>query len=325
VRIESIELHHVRIPFKRAFRHATKERNHSDAILVALRSGDGLIGYGEILPRPYLTGETIETVHDHHGPELARRWVGSSLESRERLLEFARTELDLATAHLGTFSGFELALMDLGGRSFGSPVVELLGRSAGASLPAGVVVGFEVATDELERYCATLRMAGRRHVKLKVGLPDDHQRAEIVLRILRPEGGLRIDVNGIWSVEEALTNLDGLADLELASVEQPVRKEDFAGLRRVREVTGLPVMADESLCSLADARRLLEEDAVDIFNIRLGKCGGFLGSLRLSDLAAEHGLSCHLGTLVGETGILSRASEIFGSCVEGFACLEGKG
>jgi len=96
-------------------------------------------------------------------------------------------------------------------------------------------------------------------------------------------------------------------------------------MRRVREATGLPVMADESLCSLADARRLLAADAVDIFNVRLGKCGGFLGSLRLVALAAEHGLSCHLGTLVGETGILSRAAEIFGSHIEGFACLEGKG
>ena len=53
--------------------------------------------------------------------------------------------------------------------------------------------------------------------------------------------------------------------------------------------------------------------------------GGFLGSLRLANLAADEGLSCHLGTLVGETGILSRASEIFGSRVGGFACLEGKG
>ena len=84
-------------------------------------------------------------------------------------------------------------------------------------------------------------------------------------------------------------------------------------------------MADESLCTIEDAQELIRMQAADIFNIRLGKCGGFLASLRLVELAQASGLDCHLGTLVGETGILSRAAEIFGRRVPGFACLEGKG
>lgn len=325
MRIESIELRHVRIPFKRAFQHATKERNASDAVIIALRDEKGRLGHGEVLPRPYLTGESIESVLERDGPELAERWAGRSLTSRAELVEFARTELDLAAERLAVFSGFEVALLDLGGRAFDFPAGDVLGRPPGHPLPAGVVVGFEISSEKLERYCATLRMAGRKHVKLKVGLPDDHERADTVLRVLEPEGGLRLDANGIWSADEAIEHLRALSDLRLASIEQPVSKDDVEGLRRVREATGLAVMADESLCSLEDARSLLAGDAVDIFNIRLGKCGGFLGSLRLAELAAEKGLSCHLGTLVGETGILSRAAEIFGARVEGFACLEGKG
>ena len=83
-------------------------------------------------------------------------------------------------------------------------------------------------------------------------------------------------------------------------------------------------MADEGVCSLADADRLIEEEAADLFNLRLGKCGGVLASARLAERARAHGIECNLGTLVGETGILSRAAEVFGRFIPGFACLDGK-
>jgi methylaspartate ammonia-lyase len=76
--------------------------------------------------------------------------------------------------------------------------------------------------------------------------------------------------------------------------------------------TGVAVVADESLCSLEDGQRLAAAQAADGFNIRIAKCGGFLACLRLVKLANEAGLRCQMGTLVGETGILSRAAEIFG-------------
>jgi len=109
------------------------------------------------------------------------------------------------------------------------------------------------------------------------------------------------------------------------SVEQPIAAGDLAGLRRIREETGIPVMADESVCTLDDADRVIEARAADVFNVRLGKCGGVLGSRRLVERAHQAGISCHLGALVGQTGILCRASEVFGRFVPGFVCLEGKG
>ena len=84
-------------------------------------------------------------------------------------------------------------------------------------------------------------------------------------------------------------------------------------------------MADESVCSFQDAERLIEMEAADIFNVRLGKHGGVLGAARIASLASEAGLSCNLGTLVGETAVLSRAAELFGRFVPGFVCLDGKG
>ncbi|WP_437656385.1 mandelate racemase/muconate lactonizing enzyme family protein [Sorangium sp. So ce1182] len=321
--VESFELHRIQIPLKTAFKHARYERTATDAVIVALRSSDGEVGFGEVLPRDYVTGETIEGVLGALGPAMGARFVGQRFTQREEVVHHLRRELDVAGRSLATFSGFELALLDLAGKSLGFALGDVLGGAVRPPLPAGVVIGFEVGTTALPRYCAVLRLSARRHIKVKVGLRDDRERLAIVSSLLKTP--LRIDANGAWaSAEEAIRSLRAMREIPIASVEQPLPPRDLEGARRIREETGLPVMADEAVCTLEDADRLISGRAADIFNIRLGKCGGVLGSLRLVERARASGLGCHLGTLVGETGLLTRAAEVFGRCVPGFDCLDGK-
>ncbi|HEY1528399.1 MAG TPA: enolase C-terminal domain-like protein [Candidatus Angelobacter sp.] len=217
-----------------------------------------------------------------------------------------------------------MALLDLAGKAFSFAAGDVLGRGVGPELEAGVVIGFDVPMEKLEKYCLWLRLAGRRHIKMKVGRRDDLRRLQIVNAVLGPTVPIRVDANGAWSVDEAISQVRRMRYLNVCSVEQPVAAHDLDAMRNVREKTGMPVVADESLCSLGDACSIVNARAADVFNIRIAKCGGFLASLDLVKLAKDSGLSCQLGTLVGETGILSRASEIFGERVEGFRFLEGK-
>ena len=62
MRIDGVSLRFVRIPFKHAFSHALKQRTEAETVLVTVRSTNGTTGIGEIVPRPYLTGETLESV-----------------------------------------------------------------------------------------------------------------------------------------------------------------------------------------------------------------------------------------------------------------------
>ena len=326
MRVEAIALHRVSIPFKHAFGHALKRRTHADTILVVARSRAGAVGLGEIVPRPYLTGETIDSVMETAAPARARRWAGAEVVSRDDLVARLASDLDGAGRELATLGGFELALLDLASKELGFPLSDVLGGEAGPDLPPGVVIGFEVDTPALKKHCALLRLAGRRHIKVKVGRADDLDRLEIIARSLGADLALRLDANGAWPVDDAIAQLSVMRDrFRIESVEQPVAGDDLAGMRRVRVETGLRVMADESLCTADDARRLIDEGAADVFNIRVGKCGGFLGSLRLVQMARAAGIGLHLGALVGETGVLSAAAELFGRHVAGFACIEGKG
>jgi L-alanine-DL-glutamate epimerase-like enolase superfamily enzyme len=327
MQISSVALHRVAIGFRSAFRHARSERSGTEAVIVALGARSGQVGYGEILPRDYVTGETVQLVLGKTAPRLAWQILGARFHGRDEVVAFLRATLERAGRDLACFAGFELALLDLAGQVFDFPLGAVLGARAGVELPAGVVIGLETETRKLPRYCAALRLSGRQHVKVKVGVDDDLERLSIVSSVFG-HAPLRLDANGAWgSAGDAIRALRGMIDREIpvASVEQPIAAGDLAGLRRIREETGIPVMLDESVCTLQDADRVIEAGAADVFNIRLGKCGGVLGSLRLVERAHRAGISCHLGALVGQTGILCRASEVFARFVPGFGCLEGKG
>jgi L-Ala-D/L-Glu epimerase len=326
MRVDSIELFHVRIPFKGSFKHALKERREADAVLIAVHGASGQTGWGEIVPRDYLTGETLAEVFAEDAPARAKSLLGTNFESFEALKTGLEKQLETAGRRLATLGGFELALIDLFGKEFQIPAHRFLGAAElGPELPAGVVIGFEVDTAALPKHCAMLRMAGKKHLKVKVGLDDDLERLALIQRAFGPTHPIRLDANAAWTVPEAIDRLLAMKRFAIASIEQPIAARDYAGLREIREKTGTPVMADESLCSEEDARRLILEKAADVFNVRVGKCGGLIGSQRIVELARAQGLGCHLGALVGETGILSAAAEIFGRAVPVFDCLEGKG
>lgn len=318
MRAEAFELLRLRIPLKTAFGHAAHTREVSDGYLVLAHDAAGRVGLGEIQARTYVTGEDPERV-----PEIFEGLVtpllGQALD--HPALNRARLAAD---RKLACFGGLELALLDLEAQTQGVPLGEFLGP-LGPELPAGVVIGFEVATSELKKHCTMLRFKGRhQHVKVKVGHPDDRARLEVISQSL---GGLplRLDANGEWTADQAVQVLRGLTGIPIHSVEQPVAAGDVAGLARVRRESGLKVMADESVVTLADAHALFQAQAVDYLYVRLGKVGGLLGAQALVQAAEAAGVGCLLGTMVGETGVLSTATERFGRRVPGFPCLDGKG
>jgi muconate cycloisomerase len=118
---------------------------------------------------------------------------------------------------------------------------------------------------------------------------------------------LRIDANCAWTAETGIAQLKAMEEFRLAGVEQPVPGEDIDGMAAITATGLVPVVADESLCSLADAETLIARRACDVFNLRVSKCGGLYNTGRIHAAAREAGLKCQLGAQVGETGILSAA------------------
>jgi muconate cycloisomerase len=174
-------------------------------------------------------------------------------------------------------------------------------------------------------YPLVYRLAGFAHVKLKVGIAgqDDVKRTKTIRRWLGGRIDLRLDANEAWDPCEVAERIGELEPFGITSVEQPVRHEDVACLAAVREQVNTPVMLDESLCGEVDAERAVQGGWCDLFNLRLSKCGGFIPSLRLAQLAKRHGLGYQLGCQVGETAILSAAGRHFATSISDLRYVEG--
>lgn len=149
---------------------------------------------------------------------------------------------------------FDLALLDAVGQSLRQPISAVLGGESGPELPAGVLVGFEHPTAKLARYCATLRLSGKKRVNVKVGLGDDSDRLVQVFKTLP----LRLDANAAWTVQEAIDPLKELRSVApIASIEQPIEAADIEGLHRIQRETGIPVMLARDGARMGDVVAIL--------------------------------------------------------------------
>jgi muconate cycloisomerase len=134
---------------------------------------------------------------------------------------------------------------------------------------------------------------------------------------------LRVDANEAWHAEELLAKATSLRPFNVSCIEQPVPHAEVSALTSLREQLGVPVMLDESLTSMADARAAIDGKTCDLFNIRLSKCGGYLASLRWAAMAHAAGLGYQLGCHPGETGVLSAAGRHWACSVANIRYVEG--
>jgi L-alanine-DL-glutamate epimerase-like enolase superfamily enzyme len=113
MRPSGFELWRLSIPLKGGFAHAASARTTSELALVAVHDGEGRVGWGEALPRTYVTGEDLDTLLGADAPKLAEAWLGREIADMDELLAMLRRELPADRYGLSCFGAFELALLDL--------------------------------------------------------------------------------------------------------------------------------------------------------------------------------------------------------------------
>lgn len=342
-RIQSLHAFHVGIRLKKPIRHASYSRTLNDTLIVRCELSDGSVGWGEGLPRPYVTGETIDSAMrqltgsnfdvlsdcDFSDPvavvNAVSEWQPNATAAQG---EKARSEESAGMESGGCDpqkSGFgnsvrcalELAVLDASTRSVGvsvSHVIQTLAEPLGlkqvcSSLRYSGVVTSSAGRIAQLRSALKMRLFGFKAVKVKVGHPESCDRKLLarVRRIVGSKIDVRLDANEAWKPEDAAKNINELLPFDISCIEQPLADSDRSHLAALRRKVGVPIMLDESLCSIADANDAIATESCDAFNIRLSKCGGIANSLQIMKVAKANGVFVQLGCLVGETGILSAA------------------
>ncbi|MFM9960973.1 MAG: dipeptide epimerase [Planctomycetaceae bacterium] len=344
MQLRRLTAYHVRIPLKHKVRHASHSREETDSLVMRCELDNGAIGWGEGLPRPYVTGETIDNVWSLLAESDLARQLAEPFDGLAQAIKLSdRIKLAIADCECpfverGCFGNsarcaIELSLLDAVARAEGVPLSRLteLLPEAIAIRESHSQVRYSAAITAMSPWATLvrawkIRLYGFHQCKVKVGVEDVDDADQLRrLRKILPIGrvDLRIDANEAWTCENLESKLAPLRPFGLTSLEQPVPHQDVAGLAKLRGQIGVPLMLDESLCCLTDAHRAIDSGTCDLFNIRLSKCGGFVSSLRLAALAHQAGLAYQLGCQVGETGILSAAGRHFACSVANIRYLEG--
>lgn len=313
-RIIAYSLHAVELPFRGKFEHAASSRESSSSLFLEITLDDGTRGWGEALPRSYVTGESRDSACALLAESILPHLPGMEFGSFDDLTKFlARCDgvapadwVSPDTPQSAAWCAVDLALLDAFGKHFGCAPFGPISPE----LPAGFRYSGVLTSSRSWKQTAQLfayRLLGYRALKLKV---DEQSGPAEIARISRLAGKrieLRADVNMGWSVSQALEKMPALAREGVRSFEQPLAADDFEGAARLVSETGLDVMADESLNTRQTLERLIEAGACTAISARISKCGGLIATLARCREAREAGIWIQIGCQVGESSVLSAA------------------
>src|SRR5215207_1105252 len=314
--VTELQLFAVDLPFKTAFRHAAAARTTSESLFLRVGLDSGVDGWGEALPRAYVSGESRQDAFTLLRDQVLPALVGRTFQSLPEVVSFlekcdgkappewVRPDVPQTSA----WCCVDLALLDTFGRETGQPASPG-GQPSRGSLEryrySGVVSagrGWPYAKSLLK-----MRAFGFPHIKLKLGQDGAPQAARTARRLLGRRVDLRVDANMAWGVEQALEVIKQLRTVGIRSFEQPIAAGDLSGLARLVAESSAGIVVDEGLTDRESLQAFISHQACTGANVRISKCGGLVGAYARCREALDAGLVLQVGCQVGESSLLSAA------------------
>ena len=287
------------LPLKHTFTIARSSESVAATAVVRLR-WNGLEGLGESAPSERYAENVASVCEGLRGLEL-----GDDPYAMDALLE----GLPPAQA-----CGLDIALHDLVGKDVDRPLWRLLGLDPSRTPRTSFTIGIA----SLDETVAKVREVGAHPViKVKLGTGAELETLDAIRAIYT--GTIRVDANEGWTPERAVELLRAMERYEIEFCEQPIPAGQPERLRWIRERSPIPIVADEDARDARDLPAL--HGAVDGVNVKLVKCGGIRGGLRMIHTARAMGLKIMLGCML-ESQILTTAAAQLSPLVD-WADLDG--
>ena len=265
-------------------------------------------GIGEAAPSQYY-GENAETVI--RCLEKVKGRLGDDPFQIESILSRLSETIP---GNSSAKAAIDMALHDLAAKKLNIPVHQLLGLDGSVPL----ITSYTIGIDTLDKMKEKTKLASEFLVyKVKVGVHNDLEMVKAVREVT--DAKIRVDANAGWSTEEALEKIDQLKEFDIEFVEQPIDPQDKAGLKRIKQEAGVPIIIDEWLMTSKDIPDFV--GCCDGINIKLAKCGGIREALRMIHTARAHGLMVMLGCMIESSVGIAAAAQL-GSLVD-FLDLDG--
>lgn len=291
--ITAINLYQYNIPLKASITISLGTIENARNILVEIQTDESITGWGEGSPFWMIVGET-QASSLAAAQDMARLLIGQNPLAIEDCLNRLMRYLP---GHVTTRSAFDMALFDLAAKAARMPLYQFLGGTKRTLVTDETIY---ISTPErMVDDALRIQAKGADAIKVKLGtnLHDDVARVAAIRKAIGDTIPIRTDANQGWDVVTASGVLRAIGDWNVQYCEQPIKRHDIRGLRHIRQQTTVPIMADESLFDAVDAIRLVREEAVDYFNIKLSKSGGIWEALKINAIAESAGIACMIGCM----------------------------
>ena len=295
MKIVDIRTQIIKAPLKKPFKTALRRVDSLEDLVVTIYTESGLVGYGEGASTAVITGDTISSMVgaiEYIKPMLIDRTI-EDFNSLLYIIEHSMVHNSTAKSML------EMAIYDLKAQSLKLPLYRYLGGSK-TSFRTDITISINSIDKMLQESQEAIDL-GYDILKIKVGksISEDFEIIKSIAQTF-PDITLRVDANQAWSPKESLYILKKLERLNIYPelIEQPVKANDFRGMKYIRDRSIIPILADESIFSPKQAIEILELEACDYINIKLAKCGGISNGLKIADIAELYGVKCMIGCML---------------------------
>ena len=262
------------------------------AVLIKITADDGSVGWGQSVPIPKWSYETLETVLTTIQRYLAPELTGHDpfdLEAIEGVMNRAIAP-SFSTGQPICKAGIDLALHDLTGRILHQSMAQRWNRQGRRRIKLSWTLN-PTRLDEVESLIAVGRARGYENFNVKVApdLKTDCELCRLVKRIV-PNGFLWADANGGYDEATALEAARKFADLGVAVFEQPVPANRLGAFRKLKQQRALPIIMDEGVVSSVELKEFIQLGLLDGVAMKPARCGGLLEARRQVEILLNAGM-----------------------------------
>jgi L-Ala-D/L-Glu epimerase len=273
----------INLPFKYPFTISKGTKTHQPALIVSLEHM-GLVGYGEAPAITYYNIPVEKMIEDlERKKKMVEQYAFNEPERYWHYLHHLYPQNNFLVCAL------DIAAWDLYGKMHMQPLHQLWGLTTDRQ----PLTDYTIGIDTIEKMVQKMKEKPWPIYKIKVGTPDDIA----VIKALRQHSDavFRVDANAAWTVQEALEKIPQLKELGIEFVEQPLAKDDWAGMKILFEKSPLPLIADEACVLESDVEKC--QGHFHGINIKLTKCSGITPALRMIKKARSLDMSVMVGCM----------------------------
>ncbi len=316
-KIKKVIIEPVDVPLDEPFTIAIGVQYSIKNVLVTLVLEKGIQGYGEAAPFESINGESQATALATLN-SCKEFLIGKDVSDYIRISKHLKS---VFWAQVTARCAIEMAMLDAFTKTLNLPLFKFLG---GMENKIETDYTVDIVSPEMAKNNAVrLASKGYKLLKIKVG-KNLHEDIERILAIQEgaPSCGITLDANQGFSPIAAVHFLEELKKNKIHPVlfEQPVVKHDLTGMKFVRDHSTIPIAADESVFTSADAINIVRTGCADVINIKIMK-SAIIEAMDIAAIARSANIKLMIGCML-ETKLGLGCSVHFAAGLGGFSYVD---